>query len=59
MGDKAEIDRVNRHHLRRLPSPVTQVVASIDPANVSKLAAEARASHRTPEYCDRLVALAS
>lgn len=38
---------------------ITQVAASIDPASVSRLAAEARSSHRTPEYCDRLVALAS
>lgn len=36
-----------------------KVAASIDPESVKKLASEARSSHRTPDYCDRLVALTS
>lgn len=37
----------------------TKVAAAIDPKAVEKLASEARSSHRTPSYCDRLVALCS
>eukprot|EP00752_Nemacystus_decipiens_P002612 g2445.t1 len=44
--------------MQRAVFAVLEVAASIDPASVSKLAAEARSSHRTPKYCDRLVALA-
>lgn len=36
-----------------------QVAASIDPEVVSKLAAEVRASHRSPKYCDNLMAFAA
>eukprot|EP00903_Cladosiphon_okamuranus_P019980 g18356.t1 len=45
--------------MQRAVFAVLEVAASIDPASVSKLAAEARSSHRSPEYCDRLLTLAS
>eukprot|EP00904_Undaria_pinnatifida_P011354 jgi/Undpi1/7349/HiC_scaffold_22.g09822.m1 len=38
---------------------VLEVAASIDPEGTGKLALAARSSHRTPEYCDRLMALAN
>ncbi|CAN0336226.1 unnamed protein product [Ectocarpus fasciculatus] len=45
--------------MQRAVFAVMEVAAAIDPKAVEKLASEARSSHRTPSYCDRLVALCS
>ncbi|CAM9588368.1 unnamed protein product [Ectocarpus sp. 6 AP-2014] len=45
--------------MQRAVFAVMEVAAAIDPKTVEKLASEARSSHRTPSYCDRLVALCS